>query len=201
MGLIISTELKILNDLKLWFQVVFHFYMQAPIQHMFDKGILLDDLHLWMDICAKDEKAFLEFWDTAKDPSQEFAWRALWVMEHAIKKNDALLDLIIEELYPLLIQTQNNSLLRIGLKLVTLRPISSDDIVGKLLNRCEAILLNTKMPIATRANSLQFIFEFCKTEPDFSNELEALVDHIAEHESSAGMRARIRLIKKALHKM
>ena len=175
--------------------------MNDSIQYLFKKGIHLDDLHFWMEACAKDREDFLRFWAVAKDPTEEFAWRALWVLEHAIKKNNALLDLIIEELYPLLIQTDNNSLLRIGLKLVTLRPLSSEDIVGQLLNKCEEILLNTKMPIATRANSLQFIFEFCKVEPDFANELQALIDHIADHEASAGMKARMRLIRKALTKL
>lgn len=175
--------------------------MQESIQHIFEKGIQLDDIHEWMEICSKDEKAFFTFWEVAKDPKEPFAWRALWVIEHAIKKNDALLDLIIEGLYPLLIQTDNHSLLRIGLKLVIERPITSDDIAGELLNKCEDILLNTKMPIATRANSLQFIFEFCKVEPDFTNELEALIDHIADHETSGGMRARIRHIRKAILKI
>lgn len=175
--------------------------MRDTIQHMFTKGIQLDDLHYWMDACAKDEEAFLAFWSVAQDPAEEFAWRALWVIEHAIKKNNTLLDLILEELYPLLVQTDNHSLLRIGLKLVIERPITSDDIVGELLNKCEEILLNTKMPIATRANSLQFIFEFCKVEPDFTNELRVLIDHIADHETSGGMKARIRLIRKAIAKL
>lgn len=175
--------------------------MKTSVQHLFEKGVHLEDFHLWMDVSSKDPKVFLAFWEITKDPTETHAWRALWVMEHAIKKNNALLDLIIKELYPLLIQTDNHSLLRIGLKLVIERPITSDDIAGELLNKCEKILLNTKMPIATRANSLQFIFEFCKVEPDFVNELEALMDHIADHESSGGMKSRIRLIRKAITKL
>lgn len=171
--------------------------MRNSIQHIFSKSIQLSDLHLWMEACANDEKTFFEFWTIAKDPTEAYAWRALWILEHTIKKNDALLDLIHEELHTLLLQTDNHSLLRMGLKLIILRPLKTNDTVGHLLNKCEGILLNTKIPIATRVNSLQFIFEFCKVEPGFTNELHVLMDHIAEHESSAGMKARIRLIRKA----
>lgn len=174
--------------------------MKPDIQHIFDKSLQLDDIHAWMDICAKDKEALLSFWDVAKDPHQKYNWRALWIIEHAIKKTPSLLDIIIDELYILLVSTENHSLLRIGLKLVIQRPLKTEDIAGELLNKCETLLLNTKMPIATRANSLQFIFEFCKIEPDFSNELKVLIDHITDHETSSGMRSRIRHIKKALAK-
>ena len=175
--------------------------MQAHIQHIFDKAYQSDEYRHWMTVCAKDAKIFLEFWSVAKDPNVKLAWRALWIMEHAVKKNDTLLDLILEELYLLLVQTDNHSILRMGLKLVILRPLNNDEIGVKLLNKCEEILLNTKMPIATRANSLQYIFEFCKIEKDFINELQSIIDHISDHETSSGMKARIRIIKKALSKM
>jgi len=175
--------------------------MRQSIQDSFTKSVKLADLQLWVAACTEDDRCFLEFWAIAKNPQQKYAWRALWLIEHAIKKKETLLDLILDELYILLVQTNSHSILRMGLKLVILRPLTSTDIVGQLLNKCEEILLDTKMPIATRANSLQFIFEFCKTEPDFINELEVLLDHIAEQETSAGMKSRVRLIRKALIKL
>lgn len=174
--------------------------MKPDIQYIFGKGLQLDDVHQWMDVCAKDEEATLAFWEVAKDAEQKNNWRALWIIEHAIKKTPALLDLILDELYELLISSSNHSLLRIGLKMVIQRPLKNEDITGHLLNKCEEVLLDTKMPVGTRANSLQFIYEFCKMEPDFGNELEALMEHIAQHESSNAMGSRIKQIRKALHK-
>ncbi len=175
--------------------------MNPDIEALFNKSMQLDDLHFWMEVCATNKDAFLSFWVITNDPQQKHAWRALWVIEHAIKRNNKMLDLIFEDLYPLLIKTKNNSILRMGLKLAILRPIPNNDTSGKLLIKCERLLGNSKIPIATRVNSLQFIFELCKTEPDFTKELEALMSHISEHEQSAGMKSRIRLIRKELKKL
>jgi hypothetical protein len=175
--------------------------MTLDIKNIFEAGIQLDDLHFWMDACANNQEAFMAFWKIAQDKNQKNNWRALWVIEHAIQKNKDNINLILPELFKLLVETDNNSIMRIGLKLAIIHPLKEDDIIGELLNKCEGLLLNTKTPIATRANSLQFIFEFCKIEPDFTNELKAILDHIGEHESSGGMKSRIRIINKALNKM
>lgn len=175
--------------------------MTANIQHIFDKGIALDDLHFWMEECSKNDEAFLSFWQFAQDHHQEKSWRALWVIEHAIKKNRDQAHHIFPDLYPLLIKTDNHSILRMGFKLVLLRPIPNSDEAGELLVKAEQITLNSKMPIATRANSLQFMFEFCKVEPELAQEVELILDHLSEHENSGGITARIRNIRKGLQKL
>lgn len=174
--------------------------MQDSTQHIIEKGSQLDDVHHIIEACSKDDKLFLEYWDIAKKSTEQYSWRTLWVLEHCIKKNNAQIDLILDELYVLLSKTNNHSILRIGLNLVIQRPLPADDIIVEILNKCEDYLLNPKIPIATRVNSLQFIYEFCKTEPDFFNELEVIIEQIATHESSAGMKSRIRRIRKEMAK-
>lgn len=175
--------------------------MNPDINILFEKGAQLDDLHYWMEVAAKDDQAFQDFWAIANDKEVKNNWRALWVIDHAIQRNTQRLDEVLKQLYSLMLETDNHSLLRMGIKLICQRPILANDQSGELLNKCEDILLNTKMPIATRANSLQYIFEFCKIEPDLINELEVLMDHLAENETSGGMTARIRNIRKACTKL
>ena len=171
------------------------------MEHIFEKGISMDELHFWMEECAHNDEAFLTFWQFALDDTQEKSWRALWVIEHAIKKNKAQSQHIFPRIYHLLLSTSNHSILRMGLKLVLLRPIPDNDDAGHLFNKCEEIVLDKKMPIATRANSLQFMYEFCKKEAELANELMLLLDFIAQQESSGGMTTRIRNIRKGLYKL
>lgn len=175
--------------------------MKDKVQHIFEKGIAMDDLHFWMEECAHNDEAFLTFWQFALDDTQEKSWRALWVVEHAIKKNKAQSHHIFPEIYTLLLNTNNHSILRMGLKLVLLHPIPNNDETGHLLTKCESLVLDSKIPVATRANSLQFMYEFCKIEPELSTELMLLLDHIGQETSSGGMTARIRNIRKGLNKL
>ncbi len=175
--------------------------MNPDIFLLFSKGFSSEDFQFWMDAAAKDDTVFQEFWAIAQNTSIKNNWRAMWVIDHAVQRNSKRLDQILDELYLLIHETVDNSLLRMGLKLICQRPIPANDLTGKILNKCEDLLLNTKTPIATRVNSLQYIFEFCKIEPDLTNELEALMDHLSEHETTSGIHSRIRIIRKALSKL
>ncbi len=150
------------------------------------------------NVCAKDANLFLQYWQIVKDNTYAHSWRALWVIDYALKKDKSHLDLIIDELYDLLLKTNNNSLLRLGLKIIVLKPIPVNDTAGALLNKCEDLLLNRKIPVGTRVNCLQYIFEFCKAEPDLFNELEYLIDLIKEQNNTAAMKCRIRDIRKEM---
>lgn len=163
-------------------------------------GMPTEHFEEWRLLASQDKDVFLKFWAIAQDTSEKYAWRALWVIEHAIIKQDHLLDIIISDLQILVLHSQNNSILRIGLKLICKRPIPNTDIAGHLLSKCETLLLDTKVPIATRANALLFFYEFCKVERALSNELILIIEHLESYESSAGMKARFRMIKKEFSK-
>jgi len=171
--------------------------VNPAFQHLFKKGAQQEDFYHWMKVVASDATFFHDFWALAKDENVPNHWRALWVIEHAIKINPQLLEEIIDPLYHLMIESTNNSLLRIGLKLICQRPVPANELSVQLLNKCEDLLLSSKTPIATRANSLEYLFAFCKTAPDFIQELESIMDHLAQQDNSSGMKARMRHIQKA----
>lgn len=172
--------------------------MRNELRPVFSKGMGNIDFQEWMLVASKDPKVFKEFWEIAQKDEEPYAWRALWIIEHAIQKNKSLLDNIYSDLLLLIIRTENNSFLRIGLKIINLKPVEESDTSGRLLMKCEKILLNPKIPIATRANALQFFFEFCKTVPELIPELKVLMEHLEEQEGSSGMKARFRIIRKTL---
>lgn len=174
--------------------------MNNELLPLFGKGMNSEELHRWMDICSKDKVRFYEFWTIAQDPDEKYAWRALWVIEHACTKNTELLDIILLDLYKFLHTTNNNSLLRIGLKLINMRPALLTDDAGRLLTKSETLLLDPKVPVATRANALFYIFQMCKQEHELANELEIMINHIEENGSSAAFRSRFRIIRKEIKK-
>lgn len=166
--------------------------------HIPDPIESLEDIAPIIEKCSKDIDTFLAYWKIAKDDSQQHNWRAIWILDHALQKDKQYLDFIINDLYDFLIETDNHSILRIGLKIIIQRPLLSEDKTAELLNKCEDLALNTKIPVGVRVNALQFIYEFCKTEPDFYNELNYLLNHISENENSAAMTSRIQLIRKTM---
>ena len=175
--------------------------MIGKIQDILNQGLVTNELDYWKDECSKNPEAFLAFWHFALEEKHEKCWRALWVVEHAIYRNKAQTDLIFPEIYSLLVKTSNHSLLRMGLKLVLLRPIPPSDECGQILAKCEMLIFDKQTPIATRANALQFMYEFCKIEPALAPELELLIEHLQEQNPAGGLKARIRHIRKGLQKL
>ena len=175
--------------------------MNPDIENLFDQRLDSCNYQYWMDIASKDKAVFNTFWEITKGDKYENNWRALWIIENAIKKDKNLLNDILFELYQLIVSTDNNSLRRMALKLICKKTIINDDISSKVLNKCESFILNNKIPVAVRANAIQYFYQFCKIEKDLINELIIILDHISEQENTPAMISKIKNTRKAIAKI
>ncbi len=177
------------------------YVMNHNIENIFASNNDWSDFPYWMDKSESDHNTFNLFWNITKKEKKKNCWRAFWIVEKSLAKKPKWLNEILIELYQLMLKTNNNSYERIGLKLICQRPIINDDLASELLNKCEDLALNGKTPIATRTNCLQYIFEFCKMAPVLVNELNIILDHLSEQDNTAGMKSKIRNIRKEISKL
>jgi len=134
----------------------------------------------------EDQDFFNQIWAIAKEQPFDKAWRLLWIMDHATeKKNDFILP-ILDEVYSMVLKTNNESYIRQGMKLILRCPVN-EDFAGELLERCIGWMNDPKAKISSQALGLEFFHQTCKVYPEMAPELIAYIDDILERSSpSAG---------------
>lgn len=122
---------------------------------------------------------FYKIWEIAKDQPFEKAWRLLWIMDHATeKKNDFILP-ILNDVYSMVLKTNNESYIRQGMKLILRCPVN-EEYAGELLDRCIKWMNDPKAKISSQALGLEFFHQTCKVYPEMAPELIAHIDDILE---------------------
>ncbi|MDA3817763.1 MAG: hypothetical protein PF486_10330 [Prolixibacteraceae bacterium] len=159
-------------------------YLKAEYELMFQKA-------------EHDRDLFMTLWKHVRQNPKGKTWRLLWILEHATEKDNTFITPILDELYDLVLQTENDSYLRIGLKMIMRCPIN-EDYAGALLDKCIEWINNSKMKVGTRAMGLEFFFRICMLYPEMAPELLAIIDEHMERSPSAGLKSRMQQIRKQL---
>lgn len=157
------------------------------------------DYDVMFERASNDQALFLMLWEIIKDMPAKDSWRVLWILDHATKKDNRFIFLILEELYQRVMNESHEGFLRIGLSLILRCPIN-EDYAGEMLDKCVQWMNDPKRKIATQAMALEFFYQVCLIYPEMSPELLAYMDEMSEREPSAGLRVRIREIRKNLDK-
>ena len=135
----------------------------------------------------------------ALDDSRPENWRAAWMVD---KIHDRYPELVLPyflEITQFLLTTQNSGKKRHFLKLLSLHPVTEEN-MALLLNYCINVFSNAAEPVAVRVHAMQVLFNIAQQEPDFSGELIELIEHEMEYHGSAGLVSRGRKLLKKLDK-
>ena len=132
-------------------------------------------------------------WDIAREMPDEEAWRYLWILDHATEKNNIPLFPILDDLYKMVLKTENESVIRQTLKLILRCPVS-EDYAGELLDRCVKWMNDPKAKISSQCLGLEFFYQCTLLYPEMAPELLAHIDDIMERTPSAGYKVRLKQI-------
>lgn len=147
---------------------------------------------------SKDQELFLLMWEIINEMDEKDSWRIMWILDHATKKDNTFIFDILDELYVKVMNTNNESFLRIGMNLIMRCPIN-EDFAGEMLDKCVVWMHETKKKMSTQVMGLEFFYRVCLLYPEMKPELLAHMDDIsARNPASAGLRVRLRDIRKKL---
>lgn len=139
-------------------------------------------------------------WDISKERPYNKSWRLLWILDHATRKKNDFIIPILDDLYKLLLATDNESYIRQSMLLILRCPLN-EDYITELLERSIAWMNDPKGKVSTQALGLEFFYQVCKLYPEMSPELISNIDDLLDRKPSAGMKIRLKKIKQDLEEM
>jgi hypothetical protein len=149
---------------------------------------------------AEREQDFFNLvWSLSKEKPFDSSWRLLWILDHATEKNSDFILPILDELYELVLETENESYIRQAMKLI-LRCRIREHYATQLLERCIQWMTNPKAKISSQALGLEFFYQVCSLYPEMAPELLAYIEDIMDRNPSAGYRIRLLQIRQSLEK-
>ena len=140
-----------------------------------------------------DPEFFYMVWNIAREMPDEEAWRYLWILDHATEKNNSHLFSILDDVYKMVLKTENESVIRQTMKLILRCPVN-EEFAGELLDRCVKWMNDPKAKISSQCLGLEFFYQTCKVYPEMAPELLAHIDDIMERTPSAGYKVRLKQI-------
>jgi hypothetical protein len=140
-----------------------------------------------------DPEFFNLVWDIAREMPEEQSWRYLWILDHATEKDNTNLVPFLEDLYKMVLKTDNESVIRQTMKLILRCPVN-EDYAGELLDRCVKWMNDPKAKISSQCLGLEFFYQCTCLYPEMTPELLAHIDDIMERTTSAGYKVRLKQI-------
>lgn len=137
---------------------------------------------------------FSTIWEMVKERPAKQSWRLLWILDHATEKDNRFILPILDEVYQLVLATENESFIRHGMKLI-LRCDINEDFAGELLDRCIAWMNDPKSKISSQVLGLEFFYRTTLLYPEMAPELTAIIDDIMERSPSKGYIIQLRKIR------
>ena len=148
---------------------------------------------------AENFDLFLMIWEMAKGKPATDAWRLLWILDHATEKRNDFIFPILDEIYEIVLKTNNESFIRHAMKLILRCPIN-EEYAGELLDRCVKWMNDPKAKVSSQGLGLEFFYRVCQLYPEMAPELLAHMDEMLERHPSAGMKVRLRQIREQFEK-
>lgn len=170
---------------------------RKEIEQFFSSAYSKAEYDIMFQRTANDQKLFTTIWEMSKEQPAKDAWRLLWVLDHATEKKNGFIFPILDERYQKVLKTDNESYIRQAMKLILRCPII-EDYAGELLDRCIGWMNNPKAKISSQGLGLEFFYRVCQLYPEMAPELIAIIEEMIERQPSAGMKVRLRQIRKKL---
>lgn len=167
------------------------------IERFLEEAYFKAEYELMFQKTADNHLLFLTLWNIVKEKPKGKTWRLLWIMEHATEKDNSFILDILDELHQLVIEINNDSYRRIGLKMILRCPLH-EEYAGLMLDKCIEWINNPKVKVGTRALAFEYFFRTCQLYPEMTPEMLAIIDEQMERSPSAGLKSRMQQIRKQL---
>lgn len=166
-------------------------------------NVLLNSLYSKADYdvmfkkAAQDQSLFTAIWEIAKEKPENESWRIVWILDHATEKKNGFIFPILDELHERVLKSNNESFIRLCMKLILRCPVN-EDYAGELLERCVEWMNNPKAKVSSQGLGLEYFYRVCQLYPEMTPELLAHIDNMLENRPSAGMKIRLKQIRKKI---
>ena len=152
------------------------------------------DYELLFQRAADNQKIFNTLWEMVKKGPDKKTWRFLWIMDHATEKQNDFILPILDEVYMMVLKTNNESVVRHTMKLILRCPVN-EEYAGELLDRCSSWMNNPKSKISSQVLGMEFFYRTCQLYPEMAPELITLIDDLLERSPSAGFKSKLKKIR------
>lgn len=133
------------------------------------------------------------------DEDAAVAWRAAWACQKISEKHpEWFSDSHFEELSTLALTTSHGGLLR-GCLCVINNIALPEHLSVEMINACFEWMISPKSPIAVQALSMKILLRICRKEPEFKQEVSAVLDNLDFENYSAGFKSVRKNVLKALN--
>jgi hypothetical protein len=149
---------------------------------------------------AENPAIFRKLTEYSFSSDKKLAFHSSWILSKACEKNPDLISSVSHNIIESLKNIDNESVRRSFLKIITLTDLRKIDAKnqGLLADFCFSALNSGFASIAVKAYSMDIIYNLTTVYPELAAELEVSVRSLMEEESSAGIKARGRMILKKL---
>jgi hypothetical protein len=167
------------------------------IEDLLNSAYFKGDYEYLFKKAENEQDFFMAIWEIAREMPFSKAWRLLWILDHATEKKNTFIFPILNDLYQLVLKTNNESYIRQSMKLILRCPVV-EEYAGELLDRCVGWMNDPKSKISSQVLGLEYFFKTCQLYPEMAPELLAHIDDIMERSPSAGYTIRLNQIRKQL---
>lgn len=159
---------------------------QSIIEQRFSKQIL----NYLVQETAKNPELFRRVWELGKDKNFKQSWRCLWIIDCLTEKNQTYIVPILDEIYQLLLTTNNESTIRFTMKFI-LRCDLKEEHIPILLDKSIAWMNNPKSKVSSQVLGLEYFRRVCLLYPEMKQELRVIIEDQLERSPSAGYKNRL----------
>lgn len=161
--------------------------LTATLSERFDKKTV-------SDYVKANPSAFEELFELAMQPDNPFSWRAAWILNASMRKNDARLTPYISQIIE--VTSNGNPSIQRELLKTLLRLTPSEDEEGLLFDMAVTLWQDISKPPAVRSTAFKHIMYIAKKHTEIQNELPFLVQsHYIESLSPGIKRSVEKMIK------
>jgi len=148
------------------------------------------------DIVLSDPRLFKALFNMIIRDSEPLSRRAIWILDYVLEEQPQLLE---NDHLKKLIDNLNNysheALIRHSLRIIARYKLPESH-AGKLLNTCFDYLLNPKTSIASKAWSMEILYELSEEEPDLKQELITAIEMNLDFASSGLKNKAVKMLKR-----
>jgi len=136
-------------------------------------------------------------WELIKRDEEPTSRRAAYVLDTMQERKLASINFLLEDLVYELPNITNNSIRRHITRMIMHHPISeNEEIEGLLAELCFSYLIDAKVDVAVKANSLGIVDKLCGRYPELSTELVVVLQDQYDKNTAAFQSRAKKLIKK-----
>ena len=177
--------------------------MDGKLSEILENQLGINDITAISEYLLLHENEIGNLLQGLQNCSTNYLKNAGWALMHVTKRDVSVIFPYRQTCYEAVLQYQDERILRNLLFVANaLFSISSDDEKRahfELYDRCIAIVTSELYAPGTRSNALSILEQFCKIEPELSQEITIIVNAIMDY-ASAGLKSKAQKVLNSLNR-